>query len=154
MLQTRQWHILNVFFFTDKQTYRFLPWDICVAKTLQEIQQCCFFFLSNMWGLENEPHLSRIRFSSPICPLAGTKDTAARVSKQKRRNLQSVRRYHRSLSWILREGQEYYCLWGENLIKARVFNQIKLSLSNKILRFNEDDGFKKYYIFIEGWIGN
>ena len=47
-------------------------------------------------------------------------------------------------------GQEYYCLWRENLIKARVVNQIKLSLSNKILCFNEDDGFKKYYIFIEG----
>ena len=46
MLQTRQWHILNVFCFTDKQTYRFLPSDICVAKTLQEIQHCCFFFFS------------------------------------------------------------------------------------------------------------
>lgn len=30
------------------------------------------------------------------------------------------------------------------------FNQIKLSLSNKTLRSNEDDDFKKYYIFIEG----
>ena len=83
-------------------------------------------------------------------PLADTKDTAARVNKQKRRNLQNVGRYHRSLSWIFRGGQEYYCLWRENLIKARVANQIKLSLSNKILCFNEDDGFKKYYIFIEG----
>ena len=43
-------------------------------------------------------NLSGIRFSSPICPLAGTKPGRRRVRKQKRRNLQSGEHYHRSLS--------------------------------------------------------
>ena len=37
---------INVFCFTEKQTYRFLPWHSCVAKMLQEIEQCCLFVFS------------------------------------------------------------------------------------------------------------